>query len=157
MPWPTQVTTQLGRDPRVGDWWCECCLDDLCVIANDEELDYLLEFNEEFYSGQRYWATEAEARAALVGDSCAADGGSVVLRQDGVVIHRWWPGERICELTFPPINAPGPWHPRAKALITHFELVRVADEQVLWSGDIYSEIGSWRTGSGVDLHREIFV
>jgi hypothetical protein len=68
MSWPRAIIEQLGREPRVGDWWCECCIEDLESIKTDEDLAALREFNEDGYTGQRYWPTEEAARAELADD-----------------------------------------------------------------------------------------
>lgn len=65
MNWPQRIIDSLGRAPQVGDWFAECCVLDFHQIADDEELQELLDLYDDIDSGGRFWKTEQEGRAAL--------------------------------------------------------------------------------------------
>lgn len=62
--WPQRVVDVLGRPPRAGDWYAECCELDLCQI-DAEDLQSLFELYSDFDTGGAWFPTEAAARASL--------------------------------------------------------------------------------------------
>jgi hypothetical protein len=61
MKWPVRIVEGLGREPRVGDWYAECCALDLVQIDSDEMLHDILENYDDMDSGGGFWATREMA------------------------------------------------------------------------------------------------
>lgn len=64
--WPQRVIDMLGREPRVGDWYAECCIEDFEQIQDEEDLAFILELYDDMDTGGRFWATEEPARTELM-------------------------------------------------------------------------------------------
>lgn len=67
--WPQRIIDSLGREPRAGDWFAECCIEDFHQIRDYTEVQELLDLYDEVDSGGRFWKTEAEGRADLARDA----------------------------------------------------------------------------------------
>jgi hypothetical protein len=67
--WPDRIIEELGREPRVGDWFAECCALDLVEIANDEMLRDLLDLYDDMDSGGEFWPTR-EIALQQVSSAC---------------------------------------------------------------------------------------
>jgi hypothetical protein len=78
--WPRRFVAALGREPRVGDWFAECCIEDLHQVQSVEALNDLLDQYDEMDTGGRFWTTEAAARAELAGE------GGTHVRESGDVV-----------------------------------------------------------------------
>lgn len=71
--WPQRIIDQLGREPQVGDWFAECCIEDFMQLDSDL-LEELRQHYADEDSGGRFWKTEAEGRAELAADATAGRG-----------------------------------------------------------------------------------
>lgn len=74
MKWPLRVVDMLGREPRVGDWYAECCIQDFMQIKSTDDLLEILELYDDMDSGGRFWAMEEPARTQLIAEAKAEDG-----------------------------------------------------------------------------------
>jgi len=63
--WPPEIIDQLGREPRIGDWYAECCIEDLREIKTAEELANLLEIQDDGWTGGTFWPDEKTALAEV--------------------------------------------------------------------------------------------
>lgn len=53
--WPSRVLQRLGREPRVGDWYAECCRLDLRQLATPEDVEDLRELYSDGDTGGGFW------------------------------------------------------------------------------------------------------
>ena len=58
MKWPQRIIDELGREPRVGDWFAECCIEDFRQVTDAEDLAALLEHYDEMDTGGQFWRAE---------------------------------------------------------------------------------------------------
>lgn len=65
MKWPQRIIDKLGREPRAGDWFAECCMQDFHQIEDDEEVADLLDHYDDCDSGGQFFLTREEGVAAL--------------------------------------------------------------------------------------------
>lgn len=74
MKWPQRIIDDLGREPRVGDWYAECCIHDFCQIEDAETLAAILELYDDMDSGGSFWRAEdgERARAELEAEAAAS-------------------------------------------------------------------------------------
>lgn len=63
--WPARVIAGLGRAPRVGDWYAECCQEDLFRINAAAQLEDIQARHADGMAIGQFFQTEAAARTAL--------------------------------------------------------------------------------------------
>jgi hypothetical protein len=70
MKWPQRIIDELGREPQVGDWFAECCIEDFQQLT-PESLAELLELYDDEDSGGMFWRAEDgdAARAELLAEA----------------------------------------------------------------------------------------
>jgi len=61
MSWPNRIIESLGREPKVGDWFAECCEEDLFQIEDDIALGDLAASYDGEDTGGNVWPTKEEA------------------------------------------------------------------------------------------------
>jgi len=65
MKWPQRVIDELGREPRVGDWFAECCIEDFHQIETAEELAALLDHYDEMDTGGHFYPSKVAGMVEL--------------------------------------------------------------------------------------------
>jgi hypothetical protein len=63
--WPQRMVAQLGRPPQLGDWYAECCVQDLEEVWNATRLAEIFSLQADGDTGGSWWANEADARAQV--------------------------------------------------------------------------------------------
>lgn len=65
-----QITQSLGREPRVGDWWSQCCELDLYQIESEDDLQSIKDMvNDGDEIGlEGIWSTREEGLKHFEGD-----------------------------------------------------------------------------------------